>query len=155
MKRLPELDRLGQSAYGDKVMGRVPENLCVQLLNGYEVERAAKQERRKVLCELLSARREKEQSVDEWLNMMQDYAQLEEVDRPTLVRLIQTQGKISVQGQICQRTKDFRLPAAGYKTAGDGAGAFGSRKRLYADQPCAGSRPGGVLVLCTEQSGTE
>ena len=25
----------------------------------------------------------------------------------------------------------------------------------YADQPCAGSRPGGVLVLCTEQSGTE
>lgn len=41
------------------------------------------------------------------------------------------------------------------KTAGDGAGAFGSRKRLYADQPCAGSRPGGVLVLCTEQSGTE
>ena len=46
-------------------MGRVPENLCVQLLNGYEVERAAKQERRKVLCELLSARREKEQSVDE------------------------------------------------------------------------------------------
>ena len=57
MKRLPELDRLVQSAYGDKVMGRVPENLCVQLLNGYEVERAAKQERRKVLCELLSARR--------------------------------------------------------------------------------------------------
>ena len=106
MKRLPELDRLVQSAYGDKVMGRVPENLCVQLLNGYEVERAAKQERRKVLCELLSARREKEQSVDEWLNMMQDYAQLEEVDRP-----IQTQGKISVQGQICQRTKDFRLCA--------------------------------------------
>ena len=60
MKRLPELDRLVQSAYGDKVMGRVPENLCVQLLNGYEVERAAKQERRKVLCELLSARREKD-----------------------------------------------------------------------------------------------
>ena len=38
MKRLPELDRLVQSAYEDKVMGRVPENLCVQLLNGYEVE---------------------------------------------------------------------------------------------------------------------
>ncbi|MFR4559879.1 MAG: hypothetical protein ACLT5P_00770 [Flavonifractor plautii] len=46
MKRLPELDRLVQSAYEDKIMGRVPENLCVQLLNGYEVEPAAKQERR-------------------------------------------------------------------------------------------------------------
>lgn len=27
--------------------------------------------------------------MDAWLDMMQDYAQLEELDRPTLVRLIQ------------------------------------------------------------------
>lgn len=88
-KRLPELDKLVQAAYEDKVMGRIPENLCVQLLNGYEAERAAKLERRKELYELLSASRENEQSVDEWLDMIQDYAQLEELDRPTLVRLIQ------------------------------------------------------------------
>ena len=30
-----------------------------------------------------------EKSVDEWLDMIQDYAQLEELDRATLVRLIQ------------------------------------------------------------------
>ena len=41
------------------------------------------------LLEQLAASRETESSVDAWLDMMQDYAQLEELDRPTLVRLIQ------------------------------------------------------------------
>ena len=85
----PELDRLVQSAYEDKVLGKIPENLCVQLLNGYEAERRAKQERRRELTEQLAASRENEQSVDAWLDMVQDYYNLEELDRPTLVRLIQ------------------------------------------------------------------
>lgn len=38
--------------------------------------------------EQLAASRETESSVDAWLNMMEDYAQLEERDRPTRVRLI-------------------------------------------------------------------
>ena len=88
-RRLPELDRLVRSAYEDKVLGKIPENLCVQLLNGYEAERKAKQERRRELTEQLAASRENEQSVDAWLDMVQDYYNLEELDRPTLVRLIQ------------------------------------------------------------------
>ena len=88
-KRLPELDKLIQSAYEDKVLGRIPESVCVNLLNQYEAERREKQERRKELTEQLAARLETESSVDAWLDMMQDYAQLEELDRPTLVRLIQ------------------------------------------------------------------
>lgn len=88
-RRLPELDRLVQSAYEDKVLGKIPENLCVQLLNSYEAERKAKQERRRELTEQLAASRENEQSVDAWLDMVQDYYNLEELDRPTLVRLIQ------------------------------------------------------------------
>ena len=88
-KRLLELDKLIQSAYEDKVLGRIPESVCVNLLNQYEGERREKQERRKELTEQLAASRETESSVDAWLDMMQDYAQLEELDRPTLVRLIQ------------------------------------------------------------------
>jgi len=34
------------------------------------------------------ASRETESSADAWLDMMQDYAQLEKSDRPPLVRLI-------------------------------------------------------------------
>lgn len=88
-KRLLELAKLIQSAYEDKVLGRIPESVCVNLLNQYEAERREKQERRKELTEQLAASRETESSVDTWLDMMQDYAQLEELDRPTLVRLIQ------------------------------------------------------------------
>ena len=88
-RRLPVLDRLVQSAYEDKVLGKIPENLCVQLLNGYEAERKAKQERRRELTEQLAASRENEQSVDAWLDMVQDYYDLQELDRPTLMRLIQ------------------------------------------------------------------
>ena len=44
-KRLPELDKLIQSAYEDKVLGRIPESVCVNLLNQYEAERREKQER--------------------------------------------------------------------------------------------------------------
>ena len=88
-KRFPELDKLIQSAYEDKVLGRIPESMCVNLLNQYEAERREKQERYKELTGQLAASRETESSVDAWLDMMQDYAQLEELDRPTLVRLIQ------------------------------------------------------------------
>ena len=88
-RRLPELDRLVQSAYEDKVLGKIPENLCVQLLNGYEAERKAKQERRRELTEQLAASRENEQSVDAWLDVVQNYYDLQELDRPTLIRLIQ------------------------------------------------------------------
>ena len=88
-KRLPELDRLIQAVYEDKVLGRIPESMCINLLNQYEVERREKQERSRELTEQLAASRETESSVDAWLDMMQDYAQLEELDRPTLVRLIQ------------------------------------------------------------------
>lgn len=88
-KRMPELDKLIQAAYEDKVMGRIPESVCIQLLHKYEDERRTKQERSRELTGQLAVSRENEQSVDSWLDMMQDYAQLEELDRPTLVRLIQ------------------------------------------------------------------
>ena len=56
-KRLPELDKLIQSAYEDKVLGRIPESVCVNLLNQYEAERREKQERHKELTEQLAASR--------------------------------------------------------------------------------------------------
>ena len=88
-KRLAELEKLIQAAYEDKVMDRIPEGVCVNLLNKYEAERAEKLELKKELSAKLAASQESEKSVDDWLNMIQDYAQLEELDRATLVRLIQ------------------------------------------------------------------
>ena len=83
-KRHPEMDKLIQSAYEDKALGRIPESVCVNLLNQYEAERREKQERRKELTGQLAASRETESSLEAWLDMMQDYAQLEELDRPMI-----------------------------------------------------------------------
>lgn len=88
-KRLAELEKLIQAAYEDKVMGRIPESVCIQLLNKYEAERTEKLEHKKDISAKLATRQANEQSVDDWLDMIQDYTQLEELDRPTLVRLIQ------------------------------------------------------------------
>ncbi len=88
-KRLAELEKLIQAAYEDKVMGRIPEGVCINLLNKYEIEHTEKLEHKKELSMKLAASQESEKSVDDWLDMIQDYAQLEELDRATLVRLIQ------------------------------------------------------------------
>ncbi len=88
-KRLAELEKLIQAAYEDKVMGRIPEGICVNLLNKYESERSEKLECKKELSAKLAASEANEKSVDDWLDMIQDYAQLEELDRATLGRLIQ------------------------------------------------------------------
>ena len=46
-ERLAELEKLIQAAYEDKVMGRIPESICINLLNKYESERAEKLEHKK------------------------------------------------------------------------------------------------------------
>ena len=46
-ERLAELEKLIQAAYEDKVMGRIPESVCINLLNKYESERAEKLEHKK------------------------------------------------------------------------------------------------------------
>ena len=87
-KRLAELEKLVVSAYEDKVKGVMPEALCVQLMNRYEDERRSKLEQRTQLTAQLEAQREDECAADEWLNLIRDYSQLEELDRPTLLRLV-------------------------------------------------------------------
>ena len=87
-KRLAELERLVVAAYEDKVKGVMPEALCVQLMNRYEAERRDKLEQRTQLTAQLEATQEDECAADEWLNLIRDYSQLEELDRPTLLRLV-------------------------------------------------------------------
>ncbi|MCD7804473.1 MAG: recombinase family protein [Oscillospiraceae bacterium] len=87
-KRLSELERLVMSAYEDKVKGEIPEALCVQLLHRYEDERLEKLEQKAELTARIEAMEQVESETDEWIDMIQDYSHLEELDRPTLLRLI-------------------------------------------------------------------
>ena len=87
-KRLAELSRLTQAIYEDKVMGRIPEAVCVQLMNQYEAERAEKLEQRAHLSGELEAYQQETDDVQQWMKLIREYAKLEELDRPTLLRLI-------------------------------------------------------------------
>ena len=66
----------------------MPESVCIQLLNRYEAERKDKLEQRSELSARLEAMSEDVQAVDDWIEMIQNYADLAELDRPTLLRLI-------------------------------------------------------------------
>ena len=87
-RRLAELGKLVQAIYEDKVMGRIPEAVCIQLMNQYEAERAEKLEQRAHLSGELEAYQQETDDVQQWMKLIQEYAKLEELDRPTLLRLI-------------------------------------------------------------------
>lgn len=87
-KRLSELGKLIQSIYEDKVMGRIPEGVCIQLMNQYEAERAEKSEQKSRLTEELETYRQETDDVQQWMDLIREYTKLEKLDRPTLLRLI-------------------------------------------------------------------
>ena len=87
-KRLSELGKLIQSIYEDKVMGRIPESVCIQLMNQYEAERAEKSEQKSRLTEELETYRQETDDVQQWMDLIREYTKLEKLDRPTLLRLI-------------------------------------------------------------------
>ena len=87
-KRLAELEKLVVAAYEDKVKGAIPEAVCVQLLKRYEDERTEKLEQRTKLSAQLEVCQEDEKAADDWLTIIRDYSKLEELDRPTLLRLV-------------------------------------------------------------------
>ena len=105
-KRLAELEKLVQAAYEDKVMGRIPEAICVKLLKQYEAERAEKLESKQKLSAKIAESAADTKSIDDWLDVIQDYAHLETLDRPTLVRLINRIeiGEKSVVDGVTERT---------------------------------------------------
>ncbi len=87
-KRLKELEKLVVATYEDKVKGAIPEAVCVQLMKRYEDERGEKLKQRTKLSVQLEACREDEKATDDWLAIIRDYSKLEELDRPTLLRLV-------------------------------------------------------------------
>lgn len=62
--------------------------ITCQLLKQYEDERTEKLEQRTKLSAQLETSQEDEKAADDWLTMIRDYFKLEELDRPTLLRLV-------------------------------------------------------------------
>lgn len=87
-KRLAELERLIQSAYEDKVLGKIPEDICVRLMAGYQSEQAEKSAQLKSLKEKLAEYRKAEEDVREWAALIRQYKDADILDRDMLLRLV-------------------------------------------------------------------
>ncbi len=81
-KRLAELEKLVVAAYEDKVKGAIPEVVCVQVMKRYEDERVDKLEQGTRLAAQLDVCQEVEKAADDWLALIRDYSQFDELDRP-------------------------------------------------------------------------
>lgn len=87
--RLAELENLMQSVYEDKVMGKIPEHICVSFLEKYEAEQ---QELRAVIADLeerLSAEKQDREDVEEFIRRMKKYVDVQTLTRELGLELIE------------------------------------------------------------------
>ena len=80
-KRLLELDKLIEAAFEEKVAGKLPESVCVKLIEKYTAEQTALQERTVALTQGLEQAAQAKTDVDEFIRRLELY-----FNAPTLTR---------------------------------------------------------------------
>lgn len=88
-KRLNELELFIQSTYEDKVLKRVPENVCTRLLEKYEAERENLSEEVNTLSEKLEEEKRNELDVDEFISRIKKYVDIQELTREVCLDVIE------------------------------------------------------------------
>ena len=88
-KRLDELDRLIAAAYEDKVIGRIPEEICVNLLSKYQEERQTlKAEVSEAEARIADAEKNRA-DVEEFIRRLKAYGDPTELTREMCMELIE------------------------------------------------------------------
>lgn len=87
-KRIAELDKLMQTVYEDKVHSKIPEDVCVNLLEKYQAEQSVLSERVAGLKQLLDRQCQDENDINEFIRRIKKYAEIEELDRAMALELI-------------------------------------------------------------------
>lgn len=87
-KRLAELDGLIESAYEDKVKGKMPEDICIKLMNRYTEEQKALTEEIQTLNESLAESNRANADVDEFIGKIKRYLNITELTREMCLELI-------------------------------------------------------------------
>lgn len=88
-RRLAELNNLVQCAYEDKVRGRIPEEVCVELMQKYQAERNALQTEITELETRCNQSKQNEADVDEFISRIKRYVCVEELTREICLELIE------------------------------------------------------------------
>ena len=104
--RLAELETLIPSIYEDKVLGKIPEAVCVNLLEKYQTEQRALSAEVKALEEKLSAVQKDEQDVEEFIRRLKKYTDVQELTREIALELIEY---ITVDEYAADRPRDIHI----------------------------------------------
>lgn len=89
LQRLNELELLIESSYEDKVLKKVPENVCTRLLEKYESERENLAIETETLQRKLSEVKQDELDVDEFIKRIKKYVDVQELTRELCLELIE------------------------------------------------------------------
>lgn len=86
--RLAELGRLIASVYEDKVIGRISEDICINLLAKYQAEKMALNDDATAFEQKMSAAKKNESDVDEFTRRLKAYMKVPELTREMCMELI-------------------------------------------------------------------
>ncbi len=87
--RLAELEKLIPSIYEDKVLGKIPEEVCVSLLEKYQAEQKMLSEEVTTLEAKLNAVKQDESDIDEFIKRLKKYTDVQELTREMCLELIE------------------------------------------------------------------
>lgn len=87
--RITELDTLIQSVYENMVLGKVPEEVCVKLIEKYQEENKTLQTECDIIQERLETLNQDERDVDEFIRRLKKYAGFEVLSREMLLDLVE------------------------------------------------------------------
>lgn len=104
--RLDELNKLIPSIYEDKVLGKIPEAVCVNLLEKYQAEQKVLSEDVETLEAKLSAVKQDEEDVEEFICRLKKYTDVQELTREMCLELIEY---ITVDEYAADRARDIHI----------------------------------------------
>ena len=104
--RILELETLIPSIYEDKVLGKIPEDVCVNLLEKYQAEQKELSEKVENLEARLNSVKQDENDVDEFIKRLKKYTDMQELTREMCLELIEY---ITVDEYAADRPRDIHI----------------------------------------------
>ena len=88
-RRIEELSELISSIYEDRVMKRIPEEVCIELLQKYQREKSSLQKQLEEMDDLEQRAKQATADVDEFIRRLKKYVDMTELDRTAAMELIE------------------------------------------------------------------
>lgn len=86
--RLSELDRLITKLYEEMVLGDIPREVVLEMMEKYKKEQEEKSIQAAELAEQLTHSQEVDHDIREWVSLIRRYVSIEELDRELLIQLV-------------------------------------------------------------------